>query len=50
MRLVNIKISIPTVLLAIILAAILNPSCFVVILVGALTLWTRYARLIRGET
>ena len=50
MRLVNIKISIPTVLLAIILAAILNRSYFVVILVVALTLWTRYARLIRGET
>ena len=50
MRLVNIKISIPTVLLAIILAAILNRSYFVVILVLALTLWTRYARLTRGET
>ena len=50
MGLVNIKISTPTVLLAIILAAILNRSYFVVILVVALTLWTRYARLIRGET
>lgn len=50
MRLVDIKISTPTVLLAIILAAILNPSYFVVILVVALALWTRYARLIRGET
>ena len=50
MRLVNIKISIPTVLLAIILAAILNCSYFVVILVVTLMLWTRYARLIRGET
>ena len=50
MGLVNIKISTPTVLLAIILAAILNRSYFVVILVLALTLWTRYARLTRGET
>jgi len=40
-RLVDIKISIPAVLLAVILAAILNPSYFVVILVVALTLWTR---------
>ena len=33
MRLVNIKISIPTVLVAIILAAIFNRSYFIVILV-----------------
>ena len=49
MRLVDIKISIPSILLALILAAALGPSFFTVIIVVALTLWTRYARLVRGE-
>lgn len=49
MRLVDIKISIPSILLALILAAALGPSYFTVIIVVALTLWTRYARLVRGE-
>ena len=50
MRLVDIKISIPSLMLALILAAALGPSFLTVIIVVALTLWTRYARLIRGET
>ena len=49
MRAVDIKISIPSILLALILAAALGPSYFTVIIVVALTLWTRYARLVRGE-
>jgi peptide/nickel transport system permease protein len=49
MRLVDIKISIPSLMLALILAAALGPSFLTVIIVVALTLWTRYARLIRGE-
>jgi peptide/nickel transport system permease protein len=49
MRLVDIKISIPSLMLALILAAALGPSFTTVIIVVALTLWTRYARLIRGE-
>ena len=49
MRLVDIKISIPSILLALILAAALGPSYLTVIIVVALTLWTRYARLVRGE-
>ena len=49
MRLVDIKISIPSILLALILAAAMGPSYFTVIIVVALTLWTRYARLVRGE-
>ena len=49
MRLVDIKISIPSLMLALILAAALGPSFTTVIIVIALTLWTRYARLIRGE-
>jgi peptide/nickel transport system permease protein len=50
MRLVDIKISIPSLMLALILAAALGPSFLTVIIVVGLTLWTRYARLIRGET
>ncbi len=49
MRLVDIKVSIPSILLALILAAALGPSYFTVIIVVILTLWTRYARLVRGE-
>jgi peptide/nickel transport system permease protein len=49
MRLVDIKISIPSLMLALILAAAMGPSFLTVIIVIALTLWTRYARLIRGE-
>ena len=50
MRLVDIKISIPSLMLALILAAAMGPSYLTVIIVIGLTLWTRYARLIRGET
>ncbi len=49
MRLVDIKVSIPSILLALILAAALGPGYFTVIIVLVLTLWTRYARLVRGE-
>ena len=49
MRLVDIKISIPSILLALILAAALGPSYLTVIIVVALTLWTQYARLVRGQ-
>ena len=50
MRLVDIKISLPSILLALVLAAALGPSFATVIIVIALLLWTRYARLVRGET
>jgi peptide/nickel transport system permease protein len=50
MRLVDIKISLPSILLALVLAAALGPSFATVIIVIALLLWTRYARLVRAET
>ena len=50
MRLVDIKLSIPSILLALVLVAALGPSFATVIIVIALLLWTRYARLVRGET
>ena len=49
MRLVDIKLSLPSILLALVLVAALGPSFATVIVVIALVLWTRYARLVRGE-
>ncbi|RJE79062.1 ABC transporter permease [Paracoccus sp. JM45] len=50
MRLVDIFLSIPAILLAIITVAVLGPSFFNVILVLALTRWPRYARVAYGQT
>jgi peptide/nickel transport system permease protein len=50
MRIVDIKLSLPTILLALVLAVVTQPSVFTVILIISLVLWTRYARLVRGET
>ncbi len=49
MRLVEIQMSIPSVALALILAAALTPGLSTVIVVIVLTYWTWYARIIRGE-
>jgi peptide/nickel transport system permease protein len=50
MRLVDVKLSLQAILLALVLAAALGPGFATVIIVIALLLWTRYARLVRGET
>ena len=50
MRLVDIKLSIQSVLLALVLVAVLGPGFLTVIIVISLVLWVRYARLVRGET
>ena len=50
MRLVDIKLSLPSILLALVLVAIMGPSFTTIIIVISLLLWTRYARLVRGET
>ena len=50
MRLVEIKLSIPAILLALVLVAAMGPSFATVIIVIALVVWTSYARLVRGET
>jgi peptide/nickel transport system permease protein len=50
MRLVDIKLSLPSILLALVLVAIMGPSFATIIIVISLLLWTRYARLVRGET
>jgi peptide/nickel transport system permease protein len=50
MRLVDISLSLPTILLALVLVAAAGPSFGTVITVIAVLLWARYARLVRGET
>ncbi|MFC2001925.1 ABC transporter permease [Chloroflexota bacterium] len=50
MRLVDIGLSMPMILMAVLLAAVVGPSFKNVIFVVGLLLWPRYARQIRGET
>ena len=50
MRLVDIVLSVPAILLAIIIVAVLGPSLYNVVLVLALTRWPRYARVAYGQT
>lgn len=50
MRLADIFLSIPAILLAIIMVAVLGPGFVNVILVLALTRWPRYARVAYGQT
>lgn len=50
MRLVDISLSLPTILLALVLSAALGPSFITVLIVISVLLWARYARLVRGET
>ena len=50
MRLVDISLSIPAILLALALAAALGPSFKTIIIVVAVLLWAVYARQIRGDT
>ena len=50
MRLTDIGLSLPIVLIAVVMVAVSEPSFRNVILVIALLLWPRFARQIRGET
>ena len=50
MRAVDISLSIPIILLGLVLVAALGPSKSTVIFVVIILLWSRYARLARGET
>ncbi|MBQ8933593.1 MAG: ABC transporter permease [Lachnospiraceae bacterium] len=49
MRIVDIQLSFPFVLLALFVAAVLGRSLRNVIIVAAVSSWVQYARLIRGE-
>ncbi|OLC38784.1 MAG: peptide ABC transporter permease [Candidatus Rokubacteria bacterium 13_1_40CM_4_69_5] len=50
MRLTDVGLSLPTILIAVVLVAVSEPSLRNVILVIALLLWPRFARQMRGET
>jgi peptide/nickel transport system permease protein len=50
MRFVDISLSLPTILLALVLVAAVGPSFGTVITVLGVLLWARYARLVRAET
>jgi peptide/nickel transport system permease protein len=50
MRLTDIGLSLPTILIAVVMVAVSEPSFGNVILVIALLLWPRFARQVRGET
>ena len=49
MRLVDIQMSIPSLALALMLAAVLSPGLSTVVIVVVISYWTWYARIIRGE-
>ncbi len=50
MRVVDLQLSIPFILLAMIVLAIMGPGFWSVFVALALALWVNYARLVRGET
>jgi peptide/nickel transport system permease protein len=49
MRLADVQLSFPLMLLAVLIVAALGPSLPNLIMVLALTTWVRYARIVRGE-
>jgi peptide/nickel transport system permease protein len=49
MRIVDISLSLPGILVALLLAVVFRPSFANVVLVIAFVLWPSYARLVRGE-
>jgi ABC-type dipeptide/oligopeptide/nickel transport system permease subunit len=50
MRLVDISLSLPGILIAVLLSVVFEPSFTNVIIVVVFLLWPSYARLVRGET
>ena len=50
MRLTDVGLSLPTILIAVVLVAVSEPSFSNVVLVITLLLWPRFARQVRGET
>ena len=49
MRVVDAWLAIPTLVLAILLAAVLGPSMWNIVLILGIGYWTRYARILRSE-
>jgi peptide/nickel transport system permease protein len=50
MRLVDLALSFPVIMLALLMAALFGPSLVNIIIVLALVLWSPFARMARGET
>jgi peptide/nickel transport system permease protein len=50
MRVVDIKLALPSILLALVLATVMRPGFTSVVIVISLVLWSRYARMVRAET
>ena len=50
MRIIDLALSFPIIMLALLMAALFGPSLVNIILVLALVLWAPYARMARGET
>lgn len=50
MRLVDIQLAIPPILLAVLLAAVVDGGLTTVVATLTITFWSTYARLVRGET
>jgi peptide/nickel transport system permease protein len=50
MRLVDISLSLPGILMAVLLSVVFKPSFTNVVIVVIFLLWPSYARLVRGET
>ena len=50
MRVVDIFMAFPAILLALVLAVILTPGFTTVVFIIALVIWARYSRMVRGET
>lgn len=50
MRLVDISLGLPVILIALVFVAVVGPSFSTVIIVTSFLLWARYARQVRGET
>ncbi|MEO3387076.1 ABC transporter permease [Mesorhizobium sp. CAU 1741] len=50
MRLVDLALSFPVILLALLIGAISGPSFANIVIVISLVLWSQYARMARGET
>lgn len=49
MRVVDAWLAIPTLVLAMLLAIVLRPSMWNIVLILGVVYWTRYARILRGE-
>ena len=50
MRLVDFTLALPSILLAMVLATVMSPGFSSVVIIIALVIWARYARMVRAET